>query len=174
MICLLSGPDLLVNFIIFSKPTILQVRCRDPISILRNLCPWHSALFAVVVLFDCSNSTFSSCMYAILVTVCCACCVSQKYVQLFIKNSLFDLSGAHLYFQSQWNGLLMFVIYMIRMSWIWWFWCLWNKWKFDILFAVGDLEWADWWVGFDGLFICQQDSINYWYIFPSSVNLIKS
>jgi hypothetical protein len=60
MICLLSGPDLFVNYIIFSKPTILQVRFRDPMSILRNLCPWHSALFAVV-LFDCSNRYPKSC-----------------------------------------------------------------------------------------------------------------
>jgi len=51
--CLISGPDLFVSHIIFSKPTILQVSCRNPISILNNLCPWHSAVFAVVVLlFD--------------------------------------------------------------------------------------------------------------------------
>ena len=109
MICLLSGPDLLANYIIFSKPTILQVRCTDPISILRNLCPWHSALFAVNVLFDCSNRTFSSCLYAVVVTVCRACCVFAEICSIVYPKFIV---WSFWCFQGQWNGLLMFVIYI--------------------------------------------------------------
>jgi hypothetical protein len=68
-----------------SKPTILQVRCRDPISILRNLCPWHSALFAVLVLFVCSYRTFLLvCMPSLWLYVVCGV-FSPKSRQLFIQ-----------------------------------------------------------------------------------------
>jgi len=68
-----------------SKPTILQVRCRDPISILRNLCPWHSALFAVVVLFVCSYRTFLLvCMPSLWLYVVCGV-FWPKSRQLFIQ-----------------------------------------------------------------------------------------
>ena len=152
MICLLSGPDLLVKFYNFSRN---QPFCRSAAEIqflfweicVLDIQPFLLLLCYLIVaivpsLFVCMQSLW---LYVVRVVF------SQKSVQLFIQNSLFDLSGAHLYFQSQWNGLLIFVIYMIQMSWIWWFWCLWNKWKFDILFAVGDLEWADWWLVVSGI-----------------------